>query len=96
MGLFEDLGKEYVRHRLYGRHHRRYPASRWTTPGGYWGAPRHGGYLMRRRHHRARPFGAHRRGGVEVRGCGCCLPIPLGLVVSAGLAARLRHVAGTR
>jgi hypothetical protein len=30
-----------------------------------------------------------RRGGVEVRGCGCCLPIPLGLLTSAGLGLRV-------
>ena len=91
MGLFEDLGKEYLRHRVYGSRHRRYPGSRWRTSGGYWGAPRHGGYLMRR-HHRAGPFGAYRRGGVEVRGCGCCLPIPLGVMVSIGAAAKLRRL----
>lgn len=94
MGLFEDLGKEYLRHRLYRGRHRRYPGSWWGSSGSYWGTPRQA-YMMRR-HRATGPFGSYRRpGGVEVRGCGCCLPIPLGLMAGVGVAARLGHLART-
>jgi hypothetical protein len=44
----------------------------------YWGGASHRG-----------PFGMpRRRSNVQVRGCGCCLPIPLALVTGAGLALR--------
>ena len=45
--------------------------------------------LGERHRHRRGPLALpRRRGGVEVRGCGCCLPIPLGLLTSAGLGLR--------
>ena len=42
-----------------------------------------------RRHRASGPFGSYRRrGGVEVRGCGCCLPLPLGVVATGALGLR--------
>jgi hypothetical protein len=72
MGLGRELVNEYIRHRVYGGRHRR---------SGY--------YPMRRG---TEPLYAllrpRRRRSVEVRGCGCCLPIPLGLVTASGLGLR--------
>jgi hypothetical protein len=73
MGLGRELVDEYIRHRLYGGRHRRY-----------------GHYPMRRGPERfyglLRP---RRRRSFEVRGCGCCLPIPLGLVTAGGVGLRV-------
>ncbi len=62
--------------------------------GGMWGSPRYsrgprgyGSYGMRGGY--GSPFGGRRpRGRVQVRGCGCCLPIPLGIVTASGLGLR--------
>ena len=79
--LTRRLAREYVIHRLGGRpaHHSSWrgygrPSYRWSRrrPPTRWG--------MRT------PYGtSHRRraGGVQVRGCGCCLPIPLALATAA-------------
>ena len=69
--LLRQLGRDYLRHRLYGPRHR---------PRGGWMAPRrHSRYVLA-----PRP-----RSRVQVRGCGCCLPIPLGFLAGLGLGARL-------
>jgi len=36
-------------------------------------------------------YSTRTRRGSRVRVSGCCLPIPLGLVLGAGLAARVAH-----
>jgi hypothetical protein len=88
MGFLGDRSREYMRHRAYGGRHRYHRGSMWRAPHGGWGSPRHHGHWMGRRHQRG-PFVAHRpRRRVEVRGCGCCLPIPLALIVGGALGAR--------
>lgn len=73
------LAREYVLHRLGGRRHGR----------GYGTGASQQAYWMSRRQPRGR-FGRQRpRRNVQVRGCGCCLPIPLALVTGAGLALRV-------
>lgn len=73
MGIGREILHEYVRHRLYGERHRRYGL--WPTSRRYAGP-----FSVRR------PRSHHR---TQVRGCGCCLPIPLGLVASTGLGLNL-------
>ncbi len=75
MALGREIVREYLRHRLYGERHRRY---------GHW--------PMRSRH--VGPFSlraprAHRR--AEVKSCGCCLPIPLGLVAATGTGLNMLY-----
>jgi hypothetical protein len=87
MGFLGGLSREYMRHRAYGGRHRYHRGSMWRAPHSGWAAPRHG-HWMGRRHHRS-PFVAHRpRRRVEVRGCGCCLPIPLAVAMSGVLGTR--------
>jgi hypothetical protein len=72
MGLMRELAREYMLHRLGGGHRRRR---------GYRGRhPRYGGYRYRPRH---RPY---RRTRVHVGGC--CLPIPLGVLLGSTFMAR--------
>jgi hypothetical protein len=73
MGLGREIFGEYMRHRLYGGRHRR-----------------RGGWPLSSRY--AGPFALRRpraRRRVEVRGCGCCLPIPLGLLAGTGVGLNL-------
>jgi hypothetical protein len=87
MSFLGDLSREYLRHRVGGGRHRYHRGSMWGGTHGGW-APRHHGHWMSRRHHGG-PFASHRpRRRVEVRGCGCCLPIPLALTVGGVLGAR--------
>jgi hypothetical protein len=70
MGLGREIAREYVRHRLYGRrHHHRHG---WRTVSSRYVGP----FAARR------PRSHHR---TNVSGCGCCLPIPLGLLAGTGL-----------
>lgn len=88
MSFLGDLSREYLRHRVGGGRHRYHRGSMWGGTHGGWGAPRHHGHWMSRRHHGG-PFASYRpRRRVEVRGCGCCLPIPLALTVGGALGAR--------
>ena len=56
---------------------------------------RHRLYGERHRRHGSWPMGGRRRlrprrhRGVEVKGCGCCLPMPLGVLAASGLSLRL-------
>ncbi|MDP8943786.1 MAG: hypothetical protein M3N16_06690 [Actinomycetota bacterium] len=89
MGLLRLLLADYLRRRLLGGRHRRHGGSPWRSPERYygWGPPGYGYGMGRRRY--GGPFGAPRpRGGVQVRGCGCCLPLPLGVLVTAALGLR--------
>jgi hypothetical protein len=75
MGLGEEVVREFVRHRLYGRHRRQ---------SGYWTR----GHYERPFFDVLRPRPRRR---VEVSGCGCCLPIPIGVLAAAGLGLGVLH-----
>ena len=88
MGLIRLLARGYLLRRLLGGRHRGYGRSSWTSRGGHWGPLGGYGHRMGRRHGPG-PFGYSRpRGGVQVRGCGCCLPVPLGVLGFLGLCLR--------
>jgi hypothetical protein len=78
MALLDHLLREQMRRRAYGRRDwSPFGSARRRHRGyGMWGRPSRGLYTPRRR--------------VQVRGCGCCLPIPLGLTAAGALA--VRHV----
>ena len=79
MSFLRHLAREYVIHRLLGpRHHRH--RGRMGRPRGYG----YRAYSPRSGFNVVRP-----RGGSRVKVGGCCLPIPLTLVVSAGIALGL-------
>lgn len=86
MGLFRELTREYVRHRLYGR---RRPRHRQTYYRG-WGAPRgrQSGRMVQRGYGGHRGHRRHSRSNVRV--VGCCLPIPMAMALgAAGLRTAL-------
>ena len=91
MSLLRTLGRAYLANRILrgSRHHRRRPPRYHRG----WGAPT--------RYHRRRPRGRtgffgplpyhtrQTRGGGRVTVGGCCLPIPLGMLLGSLLLARL-------
>ncbi|MCA1837409.1 MAG: hypothetical protein LC674_01070 [Actinobacteria bacterium] len=81
MGLLERILRERLRQRMYGGRRRQsswllLPPPRPRNRGyGIWGRPSRRPYYGRSRTH--------------VQGCGCCLPLPLGLLSAAVLSLRL-------
>jgi hypothetical protein len=81
MGMFRQLGRAYLTHRLLNRRSR----------GRYGRSP----YYARQRGGRGGFFGpfpyysGRTRRGTQVRVTGCCLPIPLGLLAALAVGARL-------
>ena len=77
--------EEYLHHRVSrGRRHRH---GGWPGGYGYGRMPQRYGYGMSRRHSGGL-FAPRRHSRVQVRGCGCCLPIPLGVLTVTALGAR--------
>jgi hypothetical protein len=73
MSLFRHFLREYLDHRAYGRHHRHRRS-----------------YGYGRRHRPRHPFVIGRpRRRTRVHVGGCCLPIPLGVLLATSAGARL-------
>jgi hypothetical protein len=87
MSLFGALGRAYVINRLAQRgRHRRYGRSPYGRHSGFFGPPRRRG---RTGFWGPMPYYSGRtRRGSRVHVSGCCLPIPLGMLLATAVGAR--------